>query len=286
MQTLTLIKELLADRGLKPRHRLGQNFLHDKNQLAKLLTAADVKPGSLVLEIGPGTGTLTESLLEVGVKIVACELDPDLADLIAERFAEAIEPSAQGNSGALRLIRGDALEKGRRLNPAIASALGTTPFKLVANLPYQIASPLMSALLMDHANCRGMFVTIQKEVGQRLMAKPGSKEYGPLTIIVQALATVEMIGTLGPGCFWPPPEVTSAMVAIVPRDDVVVSLRRSEVRREFAKFVTELFTRRRKQLGSAYGKGRTDWPAGVEPKQRPEALTVEQVVALWTWVSD
>lgn len=285
MQSLTLIKELLAERGLKPRHRLGQNFLHDKNQLSKLLAAADVDRGDLVLEVGPGTGTLTESLLELGAKVVACELDPGLADLIAERFAEAIEPSAHaGGGGALRLIRGDALEKGRRLNSEITVALGASAFKLIANLPYQIASPLMSALLMDHPNCKGMFVTIQKEVAQRLMAKPGSKEYGPLTIIVQAMAKVDMIGTLSPGCFWPPPEVTSAMVAIVPRDDVDASLRSSEGRRGFAKFVTELFTRRRKQLGSAYGRERTDWPTGVDPSMRAEALSVEQIIALWTWI--
>jgi 16S rRNA (adenine1518-N6/adenine1519-N6)-dimethyltransferase len=283
MQSLTVIKELLDARGLKPRHRLGQNFMHDKNQLARLLEAAQVHAGDQVLEIGPGTGTLTEGLLERQANVVACELDHGLASLVAERFEDAMAQPMNRRSGSLRLVQGDALEKGRRLNPQIAQLLKDAPFKLVANLPYQIVSPLMSALLMDHPNCEGMFVTIQKEVAERLMAKPGSKEYGPLGIIIQSLASVELIGTLSAGCFWPPPKVTSALVAVVPHGEVDASLRGSKDRREFARFVTELFTRRRKQLGTTFGRDRPDWPAGIDSKERPEALRVGQIIALWMW---
>jgi 16S rRNA (adenine1518-N6/adenine1519-N6)-dimethyltransferase len=141
----------------------------------------------------------------------------------------------------------------------------------------------MSALLMDHPNCNGMFVTIQKEVAQRLTAQPGSKEYGPLGIIIQALAKEDVIGTLSAGCFWPPPKVTSAMVSIVPREDVDASLRGPEQRRAFGQFVTELFMRRRKQLGTTFGRERSNWPTDIDPKKRPEALTVGQIITLLTW---
>jgi 16S rRNA (adenine1518-N6/adenine1519-N6)-dimethyltransferase len=283
VQTLSEIRQLLAERGLKPKHRLGQNFLHDKNQIAKLVDAAQIKPGDLVLEVGPGTGTLTEALLEHGAEVVACELDQDLAAIIEDRFAACLMPQAASPKPLLTLVRGDALAKQRQLNPDILQLIANRAFKLVANLPYQIASPLISTLLIDHPNCAGQCVTIQKEVADRLIAKPSTKEYGSLSIIVQALAEVSRIGTLGPSCFWPPPEVTSVMVAIVPKGEQR-TLVTSEAKRDFARFVIELFTKRRKQLGTIFGRSRLDWPPpqfGISPDLRPEALTVEQLIQLW-----
>src|SRR5688572_24857373 len=121
VQTLTEIRQLLAERGLTPRHRLGQNFLHDKNQLTKLVDAANVSSGDVVLEVGPGTGTLTEGLIERGANVIACELDEQLADLLHERLGSRIT-----------LIRGDALDKQRRLNPQVIEAINSRDFKLVA----------------------------------------------------------------------------------------------------------------------------------------------------------
>ncbi|MHC5004603.1 MAG: 16S rRNA (adenine(1518)-N(6)/adenine(1519)-N(6))-dimethyltransferase RsmA [Planctomycetota bacterium] len=264
MQTLSEIRALLAERGLRPRHRLGQHFLHDKNQLGKLVAAADVRAGDLVLEVGPGTGTLTEALLDSGAEVVACELDADLADLLEERLGDRIT-----------LVRGDCLGKGRTLAPEVAARLGDRPFTLVANLPYQVASPLMVALLIDHPACRGQHVTIQKEVADRLLAEPGTKAYGPLGVIVQALATVRRIATVKPTSFWPPPKVSSAMVSIEPAarpgvDDPAA----------LARFVTELFARRRKQLGTIFGRDAA-FPPGVRPDQRPEALDVDGIIDLW-----
>ncbi len=169
MQTLSEIRSILAERGLRPKRRLGQHFLHDKNILAKLVDAAKLQDGELVLEIGSGTGTLTEALIEAGAEVVTCEIDSELASIIEDRFSDCV-----------RLIRSDCLDAHRRLNPQIVDALGDQPFKLVANLPFQIASPLMCALLIDHPTCTGQFVTIQKEVADRLLAKPGTKAYGPL----------------------------------------------------------------------------------------------------------
>jgi len=270
LQTLSEIRALLAGRDLRPKHRLGQNFLHDQNQLRRLINAAHLSRGDVVLEVGPGTGTLTEALLEAGAEVIACELDENMASIVEERLP-------------IEVIRGDALVRQRELNPAIVTRINGRPFKLVANLPYQIASPLMTTLLIDHPNCVGQFVTIQKEVADRLTAGPSTKAYGPLSVIVQAFADVGRIGTLSPSCFWPEPEVTSAMVGIAPIDE----RRRAEWgghEREFARFVTELFTKRRKQLGTIIGRAHPAWQAlaglGITPQMRPEALRVEQHVAL------
>jgi len=279
MQTITEIRALLAERGLRPRHRLGQNFLHDQNQLRKLIAAAQIAPGDLVLEVGPGTGTLTEALLEAGAAVIACEIDERLADLVADRLGERIT-----------LIRGDCLARGRALAPSVVEAINGRAFRLVANLPYQVASPLMTTLLLDHANCLGQYVTIQKEVADRLLAAPGTKAYGPLGIIIQALAEVKRIGAVPPTCFWPQPKVTSAMISIFPSPPgrgargegppEGEGLESPEARRSFARFITDLFSKRRKQLGTIFGRDRS-WPDGVTADMRPEVLTVEQLTHLW-----
>ncbi len=263
MQTLSEIRSILAERGLRPKHRLGQNFLHDKNILSKLVEAADITQGELILEIGPGTGTLTETLLEKQAQLIACELDDSLADIIQERLGKK-----------LNLIRGDCLDSHRKLSAEVVAALGDQPFKLIANLPYQVASPLMCTLLLGHSSCTGQFITIQKEVAQRLLAKSSTKEYGPLTIIVGALAEVKRICTIKPTCFWPQPKVESAMVSIIPRANHQVNDPTA-----FARFVTELFTKRRKQLGTILGKD-TLWPDGVTADLRPEALSIDQIIEL------
>ncbi len=142
MQSLSDIRQILSERGLRPRKRFGQNFLHDQNQILKLVDAASIGPGELVLEVGPGTGALTEALLDRGASVIACEIDRDLAAILGERFG-----------GRINLIVGDCLKGQRELNDDVAAAISGRRFRLVANLPYQIASPLMAALLMDHPHC-------------------------------------------------------------------------------------------------------------------------------------
>jgi 16S rRNA (adenine1518-N6/adenine1519-N6)-dimethyltransferase len=268
MQTLSEIRALLDERGLRPRHRLGQNFLHDKNQLRRLVDAADLAPGEVVLEVGPGTGTLTEALLDAEAQVVACEIDKGLAALVADRLGDRVQ-----------LVVGDCLRRGRALNPDVVNALAGRAFKLVANLPYQIAGTLLGTLLVHHPRCTGLYVTIQKEVADRLGAGPGGKDYGALTIVVQALAEVRRIGDLGPTCFWPQPKVTSSMFAMRPRADHGI-----DDRPALADFVARLFTHRRKQLGTILGRDTTIWPEGVAPTMRPESLRVDQVLSLWRGV--
>lgn len=278
MQTLSEIRALLDVRGIRPKHRFGQNFLHDQNQIRRLLDEARIQPGDCVIEVGPGTGTLTEALLEAGANVIACEVDADMAAIVEERVM-AMFPDR------LALIQGDALQRQRELNPAIIEALGERTFTLIANLPYQIASPLMTTLLIEHRRCVGQFVTIQREVADRLTAKPSSKAYGPLTVIVQALATVEVIATLSPTCFWPAPDVVSAMVAIRPHVDSASRQRFNGCEREFARWMISLFTKRRKQLGTIVGRSNASWPqlerAGITQDLRPETLNVDQHILLW-----
>jgi 16S rRNA (adenine1518-N6/adenine1519-N6)-dimethyltransferase len=181
----------------------------------------------------------------------------------------------------LFLIHGDVIKR-RQLNPEIVERVAGRLFKLVANLPYQIASPLIATLLIEHPNCTGQWVTIQREVADRLMATPGGKDYGPLSVIVQAMAQVRRIAILSPSCFWPEPEVTSAMIAITPKSGDRLS---PEDAREFARFVTTLFTKRRKQLGGIIGRAHVAWPElqaqGITPDLRPDALSVDQLITLW-----
>jgi 16S rRNA (adenine1518-N6/adenine1519-N6)-dimethyltransferase len=274
LQTLHSIKELLASRGLSPRHSLGQNFLIDHNLIRKLVDAADIKPGDLVLEVGPGTGALTDELLARGGQVIACELDRGLADLLRERLADPRQTLNAPAIAAFSLIEGDCLESKRELAHPISAALAGRPFKLVANLPYGAATPLLLTLLIHHPECSTMHVTIQREVADRLVAAPSTKDYGPISIVAQALCTVERVATLPPECFWPRPDVTSSMISLVrrpaPHTDNPAGL---------AAFVQTAFSKRRKQLGSTLGRG-FPFPSGVKPENRIEELSIAQVVAL------
>ncbi|MFG0258642.1 MAG: 16S rRNA (adenine(1518)-N(6)/adenine(1519)-N(6))-dimethyltransferase RsmA [Phycisphaerales bacterium JB043] len=267
MQTLSQIRTLLDSHGLSPRHSLGQNFLVDHNLLGKLVESASLSPGDLVLEVGPGTGTLTETLLERGCEVIACELDDGLASLLRATLAPRYPD-------AFTLVHDDCLASKRNLRESLVKALDGRRFKLVANLPYQAATPLILTLLLAHQNCISLHVTIQQEVADRILASPGNKVYGELSVIAQALGECQRIATLPPGCFWPQPKVTSAMVSIhrlasplIGDTDRLVSM------------TQHLFATRRKQLGKILGR---DHPLleGIDASQRPESLTVEQICRL------
>ncbi|MEM8783225.1 MAG: 16S rRNA (adenine(1518)-N(6)/adenine(1519)-N(6))-dimethyltransferase RsmA [Planctomycetota bacterium] len=272
-QTLTEIKALLASRGLRPKHKFGQNFLHDGNHMGRIMEAAALAPGDVVLEVGPGTGALSERLLEAGAEVVAVEIDPELEPILRERTA--------GDTTASRfaLIVDDVLAGKHELNPAVLRALAlrsSAGFKLIANLPYNVASPLLinlaklaAPIRMTHA-----VVMLQKEVAQRIVATPGGKDYGPLGILLQALYETQLVGTLSPGCFWPAPKVASAVVALKRRPTPVTSDFEA-----FAELTHRLFAARRKQLGAILGP-QAALPPGVQPKQRPETLSVSHIAEL------
>ncbi len=290
MQNLSEIKALLQKNGLRPKHRLGQNFLHDQNHLTRIIEVAEVTPGELILEIGPGTGTLTETLLESGAEVIAVEIDEDmlniLEDCLLDKYASRLE-----------LIEGDCLATKHSLNPEIAEVLDGRSFKLVANLPYQIISPLIGTILASHigqadqsqsvalqaggyssGGCTRMVVMVQREAADRILAKPGTRQYGPLSVLVDLTTTASRIAKLSPQCFWPIPKVESAVIVLdvnAKQNLPAVDLSR------FVTFLSRLFGMRRKQLGKILGRDH-DWPDGIDPAMRPDQLHSDQILMLFS----
>ena len=269
-QTLTDIKNLLAAHGLHPKHRYGQNFLHDHNQMRRILQAAAIEPGDHLLEVGPGTGTLTEELLGAGASVVAVEVDRDLAPLLEDRLAAHLPP----HGDRLQLIFEDVLAGKHELNPRVMAALAGRPFKLIANLPYNVASPLLANLATDYPAMALAIVMVQREVADRLTAAPGSKAFGPLGIIIQALCDVDTVAALPPGCFWPQPKVSSAVVRMARRESPL-----TDAPRRLAQTLHRLFSQRRKQIKSIVGQAVID-QAKLPAAARPEMLTLEQLIQL------
>lgn len=270
MQTLQEIRSLLDAYGLAPKRSMGQNFLIDQNLIRGLVDASGVAAGELVLEIGPGTGTLTEELLDRGCRVVACELDNGMVRLLTDRFRDR-------STGQFTLIAGDCLAGKSELNPEITESLGGSEFRLIANLPYGAASPLM-VLLARNPMCLGQYVTIQREVAERVRAKVGTKDYSELSVLVQACAVVRKLSVLPPECFWPRPKVVSEMIAIEPRQEGRMS---DSEYHQLGALSRKLFTQRRKQIGAVLGRD-LPFPAGIDATARPEQLTVDQLRTLAT----
>lgn len=265
-QSLSVIKALLASRGIHPRKRFGQNFLHDANKLKAILTASEPGRDQTVLEVGPGTGALTEPLLAAGARVIAVEIDRDMCAILRERIGD--------DSPQFTLFNLDVMDGKHRINQQVAAHLHAHPFSLVANLPYNIASPLLATMACDYPTLSHAVVMIQKEVAERLVARHGGKDYGPISVIIQAMCTHEWIATLSPHCFWPEPQVESAVIKLKRRERPLTAQPR-----KLSQTLQTLFSKRRKQIGSILGRG-TRLPPGIEPTLRPEQLTVEQLVAI------
>jgi len=268
------IQSLLAGAGTEPRHRFGQNFMIDQNLVRLVADAGMIAAGDLVVEVGPGTGTLTEELLSRGAEVLAVEIDRNLAGLLRERFA--------GNE-KFRLIEGDALAGKHALNEELIASLREAAkrgkaVKLVANLPYNIASPLVIEMLI--AGVEMLVFVVQKEVADRLRGTAGSDDYGPLTVMAQMLSNVEYLRKLPPGAFWPAPGVDSALVRMARAD------RLGERAGAFSVFVQQVLSARRKTLRKALERASVDADAviaklGLDPKLRAEELPPEMFLAMF-----
>lgn len=244
--------------------RLGQHFLHDPKILSRIVDALDPVPGETVLEIGPGKGSLTEALLERGLKVVTIEKDRWLAETL--------------RASGLTVIEGDALRVDWHGVLRTTHHAPRTVFKVVGNIPYYITSPLIDKALTPPLPERVVFL-VQAEVADRIAAQPGSKAYGALSVGVQAVTRVDKLFTVAPGAFRPPPKVRSALIRLTPLTQPLV---RPEEIAPLRAFVTACFSKRRKQLKNAVpGLQGEDLEAlGFDPSLRPERLAPEAFVRL------
>jgi len=272
--TLSEMRRVLDQQGLQLTKSLGQNFLHDGNQLRRIVAAAELRASDRVLEIGPGLGPLTELLLENASEVLAIEKDARLVAFLKERFA---------GQAKLRLLHADGLDRVR------ADESNWQGWKLVANLPYSVASPILVELSLNAHPPDRIVATLQLEVARRLMAQAGDEDYGVLSLLMQRRYEPQGLFKIPPGCFFPPPDVDSACVTLVRRERELLPEAMHPV---FVRLVKLAFSQRRKMMVKLL---RQDWPAerleaalaalDLSPRIRAEAVTLEQFVRLTQWLT-
>lgn len=287
-QTYSYLRSLFASRGIRPNRRYGQNFLIDLNLHEFIARAGEVGPDDVVLEVGPGAGALTTMLAERASAVVSVEIDPAMAELT--RLATSGYPN-------VRVLNVDALRRKSAINEqvldSVRAGLAIGPekrFKLVANLPYNVATPIITNLLVSPDLCPVlMAVTIQLELAERMLAAPRTDAYGSLSVTVQALAEPEIVRVLSPKVFWPRPKVESAIVRIAPSPEKRAAIPDLPW---FHEVVRRIFTLRRKNLRRVlYGLWRDSWhdksevdamleSLGLTGDVRAEALNVEEFIGL------
>lgn len=264
------IRELAARLGVAPTKKLGQNFVHDPNTVRRIVAAAGLTAADVALEVGPGLGSLTLALLGVAAHVHAVELDPVLAAALPATAAERSDPAR------LSVHPGDAL----KVTPG---QFDPAPTMLVANLPYNVAVPVVLHLLAVLPTLRGGLVMVQKEVADRLVAGPGSKVYGVPSVKLAWYASSRAAGKVPPAVFWPVPNVDSGLVAFTRRDPPAPVDRRAVFTVVDAAFAQRRKTLRAALAGWAGGAARAEElliEAGVSPQARGESLTVEQFAAI------
>ena len=267
------MRDILNRRDIQLTKSLGQNFLHDENQLRKIVDAAELTAADKVLEIGPGLGPLTALLLERAGEVLAIEKDSRLAQILREQLFNPQSPT-----GNRELLNADALKFLQ------SEQRDWSDWKLVANLPYSVASPILVELACGARAPKKIVATLQLEVALRLMAEPDSDDYGILTLLVQLDFLPRGLFKIPPGSFFPEPDVDSACVILDRREQPLLP---ESLRENFVKIVKRAFSQRRKMMMKLL---KFDWPAEklaaafealrISPKERAEKLRLEQFVAL------
>ena len=266
------IRELVARLGVRPTKHWGQNFVVDANTVRRIVRIAGVGPGDCVVEVGPGLGSLTLALLEVGARVTAVEIDPTLAAALPETVA-ALAP---GGAAYLQVLTADALTLKTLPDPQ--------PTALVANLPYNISVPVVLSMLERFPSIHRVLVMVQREVAERLAADPGTKAYGAPSVKAAWYAATRLAGQVPRSVFWPIPNVDSGLVELIRREPPVTTASRVEVFR----VIDAAFAQRRKTLraalagwaGGAAAAERTLLAAGVDPQARGEQLRIEAFAAI------
>lgn len=266
------IRELADRLGVRPTKQWGQNFVVDANTVRRIVRAGEVTADDVVVEVGPGLGSLTLALLEQARRVVAIEVDPRLA----EALPETVATMAPGRSADLEVVPADALR--------VTDLPGPPPTALVANLPYNVSVPVVLHLLETFPSIERVLVMVQLEVAERLAAAPGSKTYGVPSVKAAWYGDVSLAGTVSRSIFWPVPNVDSGLVRLTRREPPASEASREEV---FA-CIDAAFAQRRKTLraalkgwaGSAVAAEEALRAAGVDPQARGEQLSVEQFAAV------
>ncbi len=263
--TLHILKRF----GIRMSKKLGQNFLIDEHVVNSIVEAAGIKPGDAVLEIGPGIGTLTQGLAEAGAHVTAVEID--------RRLLEVLSKTLEGYEN-VRVVHGDIL----RVN--ITETVGVPQYKVVANLPYYITTPIIMGLLEAKMPIDVLVTMVQKEVAQRMVASPGTKDYGALSVAVQYYTKAEIMFVVKPDSFIPPPSVDSAVIRCTVLDKPPVEVDE----KIFFRVVRAAFAQRRKTLFNTLKttgvpvetlKGILE-SAGIDGNRRGETLSIDEFAAL------
>lgn len=285
-QTLSYLRGLLEAHGLRPKNKLGQSFLIDLNFLDFMVRQAQLSRADLVIEVGSGTGSLTAKLAEQAGHVLSVEIDPGFFELTQENTEQFDN---------VTLLLADILEKKNQLNPDVLARIQRLwqtgkwqHLKMVSNLPFVVATPVIVNFLLSELPLELLLVTVQWELAARLEAKPGTKDYSAVSVIVQALADVEVLRRMPPQLFWPRPKVDSALVKIVPRPEKRAALADLSW---FHRLVRDIYLHRRKNLRSALEplyQGQLSREEldkilrqnGFDPQGRAEALSVSDHIRL------
>ena len=259
-QTLSFIQNLLASNGIDPKNKLGQNFLIDLNTLDLVISAGNISKDDAILEIGPGTGTLTHNLVERAGFVLSVEIDSRFEQILLSLFSGDVP---------FELHMGDALASKNTLDPVIlekwksgARRHGCKRFKLVANLPYSVATPVLINLLLTDMEIERMVAMVQFETAEKISAPPGSQTYSGLSVLSQSLADCRIVRRVPPTVFHPRPKVDSAILEMLPNSEKRATLCKflstpnepDNSPDRFRLFLRDLFLHRRKTVRSALGK--------------------------------
>nr|WP_233221360.1 16S rRNA (adenine(1518)-N(6)/adenine(1519)-N(6))-dimethyltransferase RsmA [Streptomyces carminius] len=266
------VRELAAALGVRPTKQRGQNFVIDANTVRRIVRTARVRPTDVVVEIGPGLGSLTLALLAEAAWVTAVEID----DVLAGALPATVAARLPARADRFALVHRDALR--------VTELPGPAPTALVANLPYNVAVPVLLHMLAVFPTLEHGLVMVQSEVADRLAAEPGSRVYGVPSVKAAWYAEVRRAGAIGRNVFWPAPNVDSGLVSLVRREPP----RTSAGRREVFAVVDAAFAQRRKTLraalagwaGSAAAAEAALRAAGIDPRARGEALTIEDFAAV------
>ncbi|MGW8542530.1 16S rRNA (adenine(1518)-N(6)/adenine(1519)-N(6))-dimethyltransferase RsmA [Streptomyces albidoflavus] len=267
------IRELATALGVRPTKQRGQNFVIDANTVRRIIRTADVRADDVVVEVGPGLGSLTLGLLETAQHVTAVEID----DTLAAALPATVEARLPARAAHFALVHSDALR--------VTELPGPAPTALVANLPYNVAVPVLLHMLEHFPTIERTLVMVQSEVADRLAAAPGSKVYGVPSVKANWYAEVKRAGAIGRNVFWPAPNVDSGLVSLVRRDGPPAT---TATREQVFAVVDAAFAQRRKTLraalsgwaGSAAASEAALVAAGVSPQARGESLTVEEFAAI------